>query len=252
MNVVDVMAEDVPDLLRKIDGRVVRVGIRDVRIETGGARLQPSPMNAIERFLHAISDPTVAYLLLSLGGLALVYELANPGAILPGVVGGMALLLALYSLGTLPVNIAGVGLVLFALLLFLADLAVAGSGVLTVGGIVSFVLGSLLLATSPESQAYLRVSVPAVVSMTVILGGFFGVVAGIVLRTQRRPAYVGQEALVGSTGLARTDITPDGTVMVNGELWQASTEDPASPIVSGMRVRVVGVDGLHLIVRTED
>src|SRR5437870_2349977 len=133
LNVIDVVAEDVPDLLRKVDGRTVKLASGEVRLATTGTATDQLTMNLVERLVHVISDPTVAYLLLSLGGLALVYELGNPGAILPGVVGGIALLMALYSLGTLPVNIAGVGLILFALLLFFADLAVAGSGVLTVG-----------------------------------------------------------------------------------------------------------------------
>jgi len=132
LNVVDLLAEDVPDLLRQADGRTVRVLTSNVVLATRGAVTEAQGMNQLERLLHVLSDPTIAYLLLSLGGLALIYELANPGAILPGVVGGIALLLALYSLGTLPVNIAGVGLILFALLLLFADLLAGGSGVLTV------------------------------------------------------------------------------------------------------------------------
>jgi membrane-bound serine protease (ClpP class) len=251
LNVVDLLAEDVRDLLTKVDGRTVSVSGRSVRLATRSAVPDSRPMTAIERLFHVISDPTIAYLLLSLGGLALVYELANPGAILPGVVGGIALLLALFSLGTLPINYAAVGLILFALLLFLADLLIGGSGFLTIGGIVSFGLGSLLLATAPGSDEYVRVSLPAIGATTLAVGGFFTWVAVAVLRTQRRPAYSGKEGLVGARGVARTEVGAQGTVLVEGELWGAEAEDQGAPIPEGKRVRVVAVDGLRLTVRPD-
>ncbi len=252
VNAVDLIANDLPDLLAKVDGRSVQVAGRATVIATRSSAPDPRPMTALEALFHVISDPTIAYMLLSLGGLALVYELANPGAILPGVVGGIAVLLALFSLGTLPVNFAGVGLVVFALLLFLADLMIGGSGFLTVGGIVSFGLGSLLLATAPGSDAYVRVSVPAMAATTVAVGAFFTFIAAMVFRTQRRPAYSGREALVEARGIAKTEVGARGTVLVEGELWQASATDPASPIPEGQRVRVVSVDGLHLTVRPDE
>lgn len=251
LNVVDYLAADVSDLLRQMDGRTTRLGAREVVISTRTAEIQQHPMNPIERFFHAITDPTIAYLLLSIGGLALVYELASPGAILPGVVGGIALLLALFALGTLPVNMAGVGLILFAMLLFLADVAVAGSGVLTVGAILSFVLGSLLLATSPESQAYARVPLSVVGATSVAFAGFFTVAVAVILRSRRRTTYLGREPLLGGAGLARTDIGREGTVWVAGEMWQAAAEDPEHPIPEGSRVRVVAVEGLRLKVKPE-
>ena len=252
LNVVDLLAEDVPDLLRQADGRTVRVLTSNVVLATRGAVREAEGMNQLERLLHVLSDPTIAYLLLSLGGLALIYELANPGAILPGVVGGIALLLALYSLGTLPVNIAGVGLILFALLLLFADLLVGGSGVLTVGGVISFALGSLLLATSGEAEAFLRVQPPVGVIMTLTFAVFFTYVAGEVARLRRRPAYSGRGTLLGGTGIARTEVGRQGTVFAAGEMWQASALDPETPIPEGEAVRVVSVDGLHLTVRPDE
>jgi membrane-bound serine protease (ClpP class) len=251
LNVIDFIAEDVPSLLEKAHGRTVRVGTSDVVLATRGAPVETEAMNPVERFFHTISDPTVAYLLLSLGGLALVYELGNPGAILPGVVGGIAVLLALYSLGTLPINMAGLGLVVFALLLLLADLAVAGSGVLTVGGIISFLLGSLLLAISPDAQAYVRVSLPAVITMSLIVAGFFSVVVAAIARGRRRPSVVGPESLPGARGVARSEVAQGGTVLVQGELWQARATDPSHPIPSGAQIRVEAVDGLMLTVRPD-
>ena len=251
MQVVDYVAPDVSDLLRQADGRSVQLSTGEVRLALRDVATQPVEMNPIERLLHVISDPTVAYLLLSLGGLALVYELSNPSAILPGVVGMIALLLALYALGTLPVNVAGVGLILFALLLFLIELAFTNSGILTIGGIVSFALGSLLLATAPESQAYLRVSPAAVIGMVLVMAAFFGWVAVAILRVHYRQPFAGREALIGETGVARTDVAEDGTVLVAGELWQASAAQADHPIAPGHKVRVVAVEGLRLTVQPE-
>jgi len=192
MNVVDLLADDVPDLLRKLDGRSVRLVNADTRISIPSTETVAEPMNWIERLLHTISDPTIAYLLMSLGGLALIYELSNPGAILPGVVGGIALLLALYALGTLPVNMAGVGLILFALLLFLVELLFTNSGFLTIGGILSFILGTLLLVLAPEREAFLRVSIPAAIAMILVIVVFFTVIAAAILRVHRRRPMIGQ------------------------------------------------------------
>jgi membrane-bound serine protease (ClpP class) len=252
LGVVDLIADDVPDLLRKIEGRTVRLPQGESRIAVGDGAPTPRPMNPLERFLLVLTDPTIAYLLLSLGGLALVYELASPGAILPGVVGGIALLLALYSLGTLPVNIAGVGLILFALLLFFADLALGGSGVLTVGGVISFALGSLLLAVWPETQAYARVLLPAGAAMTVVIAAFFGAITVALVRTRLQRSSIAQETLVGASGLTRTEVGAQGTVFVAGEMWVASASDPDQPIPAGERVRVVSVDGLRLTIQPEE
>lgn len=251
LNVIDVVAEDIASLLREIDGRSVRVGAQDVRLATAGLATVPAPMNVLERFFHTITDPTIAYLLMSIGGLALVYELANPGAILPGVVGGIALLLGLFALGTLEINAAGAGFIIFGLVLLVADLLVAGTGVLTVGSIVSFALGSLLLATSARSQPYLQIAIPVLIMMTVGFAGFAGLLAAFMLRSIRQPAPTGGAALIGKTGVTQTEVGSEGMVLVAGELWQASAVDPSTPIPAKRRVRVVAVDGLHITVQPE-
>jgi membrane-bound serine protease (ClpP class) len=251
LNVVDLLADDEADLLRKIDGRTVRVGNADMRISIPSIERTRVPMNAIEWLLHAVSDPTIAYLLMSLGGLALIYELSNPGAILPGVVGGIALLLALYALGTLPINLAGVGLILFALLLFLVEILFTNSGFLTVGGVISFILGSLVLALTPDRDSFLRVSMPAAITTLVIVTGFFTLVLAAIVRVQRQRPVTGREAMIGALGVAKTGIGTGGTVLVTGELWQASVAQTSQPIAAGQRVRVIGVDGLHLTVQPE-
>jgi membrane-bound serine protease (ClpP class) len=251
MKVIDVIAEDVPALLRAIDGRTVRVGAQDVRLTTRGLSPVPAPMSLLERFFHVITEPTIAYLLMSIGGLALVYELANPGAILPGVVGGIALLVGLFALGTLEINAAGAGLILFGLVLLVADLLVAGTGILTVGSIVSFALGSLLLATSARGQPYLQISIQTLIGTTIGFSLFAGILAVAMLRTARMPAKTGTSALVGNIGVAQTEVSDEGMVFVAGELWQASAADPTKIIPAKAKVRVVGAEGLRLIVEVE-
>ncbi len=249
--VIDLIAEDVPALLNAIDGRVVRVGNQDVRLATRGLAPEPAPMTLLERFFHTITDPTIAYLLMSIGGLALIYELANPGAILPGVVGGIMLILGLFALGTLELSAAGAGFILFGLVLLVADLMIAGTGALTVGSVVSFALGSLLLATTARAEPYLDVSIGVFIAMTAVFAAFAGVLATFMMRSLRRPAPTPIERLVGQTGVAKTEIGEDGTVFVAGELWSASAVDPAAPIPPERKVRIVAAQGLRLTVQPE-
>jgi membrane-bound serine protease (ClpP class) len=249
--VVDVVAEDVPALLSAIDGRVVRVGAQDVQLATRGLTPEPAPMTLLERFFHTVTDPTIAYLLMSIGGLALIYELANPGAILPGVVGGIMVILGLFALGTLELNAAGAGFILFGIVLLIADLMIAGTGALTVGSVVSFALGSLLLATSARAEPYLNVSIGVFIAMTLVFAAFAGVLAAFMMRSIRRPAPTPTERLLGQTGVAQTEVGEDGTVFVAGELWLASAADPATPIPAEQKVRVIAAKGLRLTVRPE-
>jgi membrane-bound serine protease (ClpP class) len=204
-------------------------------------------MDPHEALLHAITDPTMAYLLLSIGSLALVYELANPGSIFPGVVGGIALLLALYALGTLPVNLAGLLLIAFAMALFVLDLVTPSHGILTAGAIVSFLLGSAILFNTPEGAPVFQVAPQAIALMTALLAGFFGVILGTVVRSHRRRAVTGREGLLGQRGQVRQALDPEGMVFVEGELWSATAVGEHIP--AGTAIEVVAVDGLRLQVR---
>src|SRR4051794_37692119 len=197
LGVVNYVAADVPDLLRQLDGALVTTARGPVTLRTAGLPVQAVEMGPLERLLHAITDPTIAYLLLSLGSLALIYELANPGAILPGVVGGLALLLALYGLGTLPVNLAGVLLIVFAMGLFAFDLVAPTHGAATVGGLAAFLLGSAILINTPEGAPYLAVAPQAIALMTLLLVLFFGLLLGTVLRTQQRTPVMDRRHLIG-------------------------------------------------------
>jgi membrane-bound serine protease (ClpP class) len=247
LGVVNLLAGDLDELLRTIDGTRVTTSRGEVVVRTAGVPVERVEMQPLEGLLHSITDPTIAYLLLSLGSLALIYELSNPGAIFPGVVGGICLLLALYALGTLPVNLAGLLLIGFAMLLFLLDLTTPTHGVLTAGAIVSFVLGSAILINTPEGAPYFSVSPVAIGLMTLLLAGFFGVVVGSVVRSHRRRSVTGREGLLGLSARVRERLDPTGLVFVDGELWTATTEGPS--VEKDALVEVVAVEGLRLRVR---
>lgn len=245
-HVVDLQASDVRQLLTLVDGGQVEVVNGTVTLHTAGAPIQRVEMNAIERLLHVISDPTIAYILLSLGTLGLILELSNPGQVLPGVVGGLSLLLAFYALGTLPVNFAGLLLIAFGFLLLVADVLSPTHGVLTVGGVLAFILGSLILFNTPDSAPFLHVSLAAIAAVAAILVAFSVFVLGAVARTRRRRVATGREALLGSVAEARTALNPAGYVHVEGALWRARAI--GRPIEPGEKVRVVAMDGLQLTV----
>ncbi|MBI3966760.1 MAG: nodulation protein NfeD [Chloroflexi bacterium] len=244
LKVIDLLAEDVPALIRQIHGREVTLVTGPVRLDLANAQLRPLGMTAFESVLATVAEPTVAYILFIVGVNGLIYELASPGSILPGVVGVIALLLALYGLGTLSVNFAGIALIVFAFALLVAELKVQSSGILGVGGIVSLVLGSLLLFDPAEGLAVSPLAIATVAIFTAI---FFAVVIRLGIRALRSPVDTGREGLFGAHGEARSDLRPRGQVFVHGERWLATTED--GEIFAGQPIRVVAVDGLHLRVR---
>jgi len=245
--VVDILARDLDDLLRQVDGRTVTTAGGQMTLHTAGARVERVEMGLVDEILHAISDPTIAYILLSLGTMGIFFELSNPGSVLPGVVGGICLLLGFYALGTLPVNYAGLALMGFALLLFVVDVFTPTHGVLTVGGLIAFVLGSLLLFNVPEAAPWLGLSLWTIFAVTGVMGGLFLIVARLVARSHGLKPTVGREALVGEVGRAKSELNPTGMVWVGSALWEASAED--GPVPAGARVAVVAVNGLHLTVR---
>ncbi|MCC6179900.1 MAG: nodulation protein NfeD [Chloroflexi bacterium] len=245
--IVDVVASDVGDLLRQIDGRTVDTVDGQVTLSTASAPVEQQEMGLVDELLHAISDPTIAYLLLSLGTMGLFFELSNPGAILPGVVGGICVLLGVYALGALPVNYAGLFLMGFAFVLFAADLFAPSHGVLTLGGFVSFVLGSFLLFQVPGAGPWLHLSLWTIASVSLFIGVFFAVIVRLVARGQRGRVTTGREGLIGQIGQARTSLMPTGMVFVDGALWEATTD--GEPIPAGAQVEVLAMDGLKLLVR---
>jgi membrane-bound serine protease (ClpP class) len=246
---IDLLAKDVTDLLEKLDGRTVRRfdGATTV-LRTSGARLTKREMTLRQRVLSAIAHPNIAYLLLSLGMLGLTIELWTPGAVLPGVVGGVSLLLAFFALSLLPVNYAGLLLILLGLMLFALEIKVTSYGLLTAGGLISLVFGSMILMDSPapEFQLSLRLVLPVAVA--------FATIAVMLVRlgvaAQRRPAVTGIAGMIGEAGHAVTAVGPaqPGRVAVHGEIWEATA---AQPIAEGARVRIIAIDGLRVTVHPE-
>lgn len=244
---IDVIATDLPDLLRKIDGRTVkRFDGSSVVLHTANARVVAIEMNWRQRVLSAIAHPNIAYILLSLGMLGLTIELWSPGAILPGVAGGICLLLAFFSFQVLPVNYAGVLLILFGLGLLVLEVKVTSFGLLAAGGITSLILGSMILFDSqaPELRVSLRLIVPIVLALSVIV--IF--LVRLAVASQKRRPVTGTVGMIDEVGRALTGIPADGTgqVSVHGEIWRATSNEP---IDEGEAVSVTSVDGLTLLVR---
>jgi membrane-bound serine protease (ClpP class) len=244
LKVVDLIADNVPDLLAKVDGRVVKTSKGMVTLHTRDAPVKRIEVRFRDRFLALISDPNVAYILMMVGMLGIFFELSTPGAVLPGVIGGISLILAFFAFQSLPVNWAGLLLILFGLVLLVIDIKVTSHGVLTVGGIVAMVLGSLMLYDVPESG--LRVSWFVLLPTVGATAGLVMVAIGAGLRALSRPLTTGAAGMVGHTGVVRTAIDPEGQVLVDGELWRAVTPD--GPVPAGERVQIVSIDGLTLTV----
>jgi membrane-bound serine protease (ClpP class) len=244
---IDVVATSLDDLLKKLDGRTVkRFDGRIATLRTASATVVPIQMTLRQRILSAIAHPNIAYILLSLGTLGLTIELWSPGAVLPGVVGGLSLLLAFFALQVLPINFAGLLLMLFGLLLFALEIKVTSYGLLTVGGIISLIFGSLMLIDSPAPE--LQLSLALVVSVVL---GFTAIAAFLVrlaLTSQRGAPVTGAEGLIGERGLALEPLAPGirGRVRVHGEIWAAIAGES---IIDGAPITVTNVDGLTLTVR---
>jgi len=246
---IDVIASDLPDLLKKLDGRaVLRFDGRSQTLRTAGATLRPIEMTWAQRILSAIAHPQIAYILLMLGTLGLTVEFWSPGAIFPGVAGGICLLLAFFAFQVLPVSYAGVMLIVFGLVLLVLEVKVTSFGLLGIGGVLSLFFGSILLMDSPlpELQVGLRLIVPVTLAISAVL--LF--LVQLAVRAQRIPSITGEAGMVGAVGRLLTTIEPGGTgrVTTRGEIWTATANEP---IYAGDTVRVTAVNGLLLTIRPE-
>ena len=250
-NVADLVAADLAELLRLLDGRTVATTAGEVTLRTADLRVIERPMRLTERILHTITDPNIAYILFTLGVVGLMAELYNPGTLFAGLTGVIALVLAFTAFGSLPIGWAGVLLLLVAVGLLVAELYTDGVGVLAVMGLVAFVLGSLMLYTPvrPVSPTMPDVGVSTwlIAVMAIGIGGFFAVVLRAIATARRAPVATGPPALVGRAGVATSDLSPGGRVRVDGELWSAVAE--SGSIQAGEPVQVIGLDGVTLLVR---
>ncbi|MBN8852831.1 MAG: serine protease [Sphingobacteriales bacterium 50-39] len=246
--VIDLIARNRDDLLQKIDGRRIELESGDRTLHTRGAPLIFLEMGFVEKILNIISDPTVAYILMMLGIYGLLFELYNPGSIFPGIVGVISLVLAFYSFHMLPVNYAGLSLIVFGIILFLLEIKIVSHGLLGIGGAVSLLMGSLMLIHTSSTLEFVRIS-RAVIFASVALSAFFflGVIA-MGLKAQRLKPVTGAEGIIGATGITLETLAPAGTVQVRGEIWRATTME--GDITKGEKVEVVGLDNLTLRVRS--
>jgi membrane-bound serine protease (ClpP class) len=242
LKVVDLVADSVPDLLAKIDGRTVKTASGNVTLATKDAPVKLIEVGFRDRFLALITDPNIAYILMMVGMLGIFFELQNPGVTLPGVIGGISLILAFFAFQSLPINWAGVLLILFGVGLLIAEIKIASHGVLTAGGVVAMILGSFMLYEAPE--------VGFRVAWTVILPTV-GATAGLVIwavsagvRAMMRKPVTGSSGMIGRLAVARSALGPEGQVQLDGEIWRAVSDGGA--IAAGEQVRVMAVDGLTL------
>ncbi len=248
LNIVEYIADDLDDLLQQIDGQSVTLqGGQEVVLNTAGAEIAFNNRNFVERFLDVLADPNIAFLLLSLGSLALFIELFNPGSIFPGVFGVIALVMAFFSLSVIPFNWAGVALIMFAFILFGLELFVTSGGVLGVGGAVSLVLGGLMLTSGNDAE--FRVAEELIIGVALALGTLVVFVFVNVMRIRTMPAKVGMSTFVGRTVVARSALTPEGFVMMDGEIWTAEAEE--GEIEPGDSVIITQIKGLRLKVRKQ-
>jgi membrane-bound serine protease (ClpP class) len=245
VKIIDLIADDLPDLLKKLEGRKVLMGHASITLHTDGADVSEFAIGWRLELLKALSDPNIAYVLMTLGTIGLLAELYNPGAILPGIVGAISLILGFYSLQSLPINYAGLLLLVLGVVLFVLEATVTSYGLLAIGGVLSMFLGSLMLikTDAPFLQISWSIIIP-VIGLTALLSI---VMVSMGVRAMRRQPMTGQEGMVGLVGVAKTALMPAGQVAVHGELWNALSDQP---VKAGVRVEVTGMDGLTLRVRS--
>ncbi len=248
---IELIARDVPDLLAQLDGRkITRVGGAIETLAVKGGRVEWREMSKAEKLIGIVSHPNVAYILFLLGLLGLYFELSSPGAVLPGVVGGIALLLALYAFSVLPVNLAGLALILFAILLFIAEVKVVSHGVLAIGGAISLIAGSLLLFSGRGEEAIYRIDLSIIVPGLILTLAIVALLTWKTVELRMRPARTGGEGMVGDTARVVEGFAGGmGKVVIHGEYWDA---DGPAGLAEGERVRITGVEGLRLRVERRD
>ena len=241
LNVIDLVAADVKALVLAVDGREVQVASGSVTLKTGNLQIVYHEMNPRQKFLDIISSPNVAYILMMIGMVGLYFELSNPGLVLPGVIGAISLILALYAMQTLPINYAGLLLILFGVILFIAEISIMSYGLLSVSGVISLFLGSTMLIDSDDPALQIsRAILYPTLGLTVVLSVGIAVLA---TRTRNLKKLGGMDGMIGETGLVKDALNPVGRVQVHGELWEAEAE---GPVAEGETVRVDSVAGLKI------
>ncbi len=239
LNVIDMIAEDIPTLLKHLQGRKVTVPSGSITFSGETATLHEFPMGTRLELLKILSDPNIAYLLMSIGTIGIMAELYSPGAILPGIIGAISLILAFYSLQSLPVNYAGALLVILGVVFLLLEISVTSYGILALGGLAAMTLGGLLLIKS--DAPFLQVSLFFLLPTVMTIGGLIGIIAWTAVKGTRGRPVTGVEGMIGSIGIAKTDLNPHGQIAVQGEIWEAVSQ---IPIRQGETAEITSVEGL--------
>lgn len=246
-HVIDTIASTVADLVAMIDGKMIQTVHGTVTLNTSNASIVTIEKSFMQEILELISDPNIAYIFMMLGIYGLLFELYNPGLIFPGIVGVVSLILAFYSLHTLPINYAGLALIVFSIILFVLEIKVISHGMLTVGGIVSLFLGSLMLIRTESAFDIISLSWKVVAVSALLTAFFFVVVIGFGVKAQRRKPTTGIQGLIGETGEALTPLSPHGTISIHGEIWSAISVEGS--IEQGSKVIAEAIEHLTLKVR---
>ena len=245
-SVIDLIAKNEKELLAMIDGKIIKLTSGTKALQTVSATVEEYKMSTWEKLLNILSDPNIAYILLLLGMYGVMFELYNPGAMLPGIVGVISLILAFYSMHTLPINYAGLALIIFSIILFLLELKIASHGLLAIGGVISLLLGSMMLIKSDSSLEMVKISQSVIISATAVSALFFLFIIGFGLKAQKTKVMTGIEGLLGDVGEVLDSLSPTGTVRVQGEVWNA--ESLAGTINTGEKVRIKEMKNMKLFV----
>jgi membrane-bound serine protease (ClpP class) len=245
--VIDIVAVSIQDLLEKIDGKEITLYSGTEVLETRDAEVIDLDMSFKQKILDLLSDPNIAYILLMIGIYGIMFELYNPGSIFPGVIGGISIIIAFYSLHTLPVNYAGLALIIFAVILFLLEIKVVSHGLLTIGGVISLILGSIMLINTETTLEVFKISWQVILVIVILTTGFFTFAIGFGIKAQTRKPTTGTEGIMGETGEAISDLDPEGQIRIHGEIWNAESLD--GPVSKGTKVKVIQISNLKLTVR---
>jgi membrane-bound serine protease (ClpP class) len=246
--VIDTIAVSMQDLLEIIHGKKIRLPSGEKVLNTSNAQVVNIEMNFRQKILNLLSDPNLAYILLMIGIYGILFELYSPGAIFPGVAGAISLILAFYALQAFPVNYAGLALIILAIILFIAEIKVVSYGVLTIGAVISLILGSIMLIEPDSALEAIKISWQVILVIVLLTVAFFVFAIGFAIKAQRSKPTTGIEGIIGEIGETITDLQPEGQIRIHGELWNAESND-GSAIGQGTKVEVTRVSNLKLIVR---
>ena len=247
LHVIDYIAPSVDSLLSMVDGKEIKLDTGGVKtLHTRNATVITYEMSWRQRLLDTVTNPNIAYILMMIGMAGIMLEIYNPGSILPGIVGGVSLIVALYAMQTLPVNYAGLALIIFAIILFLLEIKIPSFGLLTIGGIISMVIGSIMLFDT--DLPYLRIAWEVIAIVVTLTALFFIFAVGMAVRTHRKKPTTGQEGMIGEIGEVYKKLDPSGTVIIHGEYWKAYSD---ASVNKGQKVKVIECDDKHLTIKVE-